>query len=295
MVTGKNWFNFLYISVLFIFLTLGIYYYGKIVEIRENWPIYRCNPIYMPLADDMNENFTYCIQTMQSSYMSYLLDPLKFVMTTLGSTITELVSQTDAARNMIGNLRFDIPNIFTSLFGSFSTLTIEFQKISIGIRDMLGKMTGVMVSVMYIMDGSIKTMKSGFNFVSKIGKCFHPNTLVQLKNGDIKLMRNLELGEILKNGSRVESVMKINNKNNAIPFYMIKGAGVEGDNIYVTGSHYVYDEETKQFIQIEKYSKAKLANHVQSDWFSCLITSDHKISIGNELFWDWDDYLLHIQ
>jgi len=292
MPSGKNWFNFLYINVAFVLYILGVFYYSKIVEIKENWPLYRCNPLYMPLADNINENFIYCIQTMQSSYMDYLLQPIMYIVNILGSTIGGLVGQINAIRAMFDKIRTFIPNIFSSIFSSFSTLIIEFEKISIGIRDMLGKITGVMVSIIYILDGSVKTMTSGYNFVSKIGKCFHPNTLVKLQNNEIKHMKDLNLGDVLENGSIVESVMRINNKNNEIPFYVIKKAGVNGSDIYVTGSHYIYDIKSKKYIPVEKYSNAKLITDVNSDWFSCLITSDHTIKIENETFWDWDDYLI---
>jgi hypothetical protein len=292
MPSSKNWFNFLYINVVFVFYILVVFYYSKYVEIKENWPLYRCNPLYMPLADNINENFVYCIQTMQSSYMEYLLQPIFFIVNTLGSTVGNLVSQINAVRGMFDKIRTFIPNIFTSIFGSFSTMTIEFEKISIGIRDLLGKTTGTLISVMYILDGSIKTMGSGFNFVSKIGKCFHPNTLVQLNNNEIIYMKDLNLGDILKNGSIVESVMKINNKNRSIPFYRIKDSGVNGNDIYVTGSHFVYDKSINKFIPVENYSKATLVTDLTSEWFSCLITSNHNIEIGSERFWDWDDYLI---
>jgi len=292
MPSGKNWFNFLYINVAFVLYILGVFYYSKIVEIKENWPLYRCNPIYMPLADNINENFVYCIQTMQTSYMDYLLQPIMYVISTLGNTVGDLVGQINSIRAMFYKIRTFIPNIFTSIFGSFSTLVIEFEKINIGIRDMLGKVTGIMVSIIYILEGSIKTMTSGYNFVAKIGKCFHPNTLVELQNKKVKYMKDLDLGDVLKNGSIVESVMKIGNINSCIPFYVIEGAGVNGADIYVTGSHYIYDVKSKKYIPVEKYSKAKLVEDYITTWFSCLITSDHKINIGNETFWDWDDYLI---
>jgi len=291
MPSGKNWFNFLYINVAFVLYILGVFYFSKIMEIKENWPLYRCNPIYMPLADNINENFVYCIQNMQSSYMDYLLQPLTFVINTIGGTIGGLVEQLNAVRGMFDKIRTFIPEIFASIFGSFSILTIEFQKISIGIRDILGKTTGLMVSIMYILDGSIKTMGSGYNFVAKIGKCFNPYTLIELENGKTKFMKDLDLGDILKNGSVVESVMKIDNKNNSIPFYVIKNGGVNRSDIYVTGSHFVYDNESNKFIKVENYSNATISE-LKSEWFSCLITSDHKIQIGYETFWDWDDYLI---
>ena len=291
MPTGKNWVNFFYINLIFLLYILGIFYYSKYKEVKENWPLYRCNPLYMPLADDINSNFVYCIQNMQSEYMGFLLQPLTFITSVLGDTINSFVGQFQSVRAMFDKIRNFLPNIFGNIFSSFSVLVIEFQRIAIGIRDTMGKISGLMVTIMYLIDGSIKTMTSGYNFVS--GKCFHPDTLVALKNGEIKPMKDINLGDVLVNDSIVVSVMKIDNKRDSIPFYVIKGAGVNDSDIYITGSHFVYDESSKKFIKIEKYSNAELTN-ITSDWFSCLITSDHNIHIGKEKFWDWDDYLLRM-
>ena len=46
------------------------------------------------------------------------------------------------------------------IMGVFLNLIIEFQKIIIGIRDLVGKVAGIMATLLYIMDGSIKTIKS---------------------------------------------------------------------------------------------------------------------------------------
>jgi hypothetical protein len=294
MPSGQNWGKFVYINIAFVLYLIFVYYYGKILEIKENWPLYRCNPIFMPLADNINENFVFCIQNMQSSFMGNLLQPLTFLTSALGSTLGGFVEQINDIRAMFANIRTFVPNIFTTIFGSFSVLIIEFQRVAIGIRDIMGKTTGLMVSILYILEGAITTMTSGYNFIKPIGKCFHPNTLVALKNGESKPMKDLDLGDVLINGSIVESVMKINNKRDSIPFYVIKGAGVNNEDIYVTGTHFVYDKNSEKFIQIAEYAEAELTN-VKTDWFSCLITSDHKIPIGNEIFWDWDDYLLRMK
>ena len=43
----------------------------------------------------------------------------------------------------------------------------------------------------------------------------------------------------------------------------------------------ILNNDTKQFIKTEDYFKAELSNK-NTEWFSCLITSDHKIQIGDE-------------
>ena len=103
-------------------------------------------------------------------------------------------------------------------------------------------------------------------------------------------MCDLNLGDILVNNSTVESVMKINNRTNPEPLYVICGKGVNNDDIYVTGSHLIFDETSRQFIRVENHKDAMLQADIKTDWFSCLITSDHKIHIGNKTFWDWEDH-----
>ena len=105
------------------------------------------------------------------------------------------------------------------------------------------------------------------------------------------MMKDIDLGDTLENGSIVESVMKIDNSKNKLPLYIIKGQGVDKEDVYVTGSHLVFDKFSDKFIKVENYSAASLSK-VDTDLFSCLITSKHRIQIGNEIFWDWEDHFV---
>lgn len=296
MPSGKNWMNYLYINLAFGIYIAGVFYYSQLAEIKANWPLYRCNPMYMPLADNIEQNFTYCVQNMQTGLMGYLLQPLTYVTSSMSNTLGGFSGQINSVRGMFDKVRTFITSTIQSVFGVFLNLVIEFQKITISINDLIGKIIGTMVSLMYILSGSITTMNSTWNgppgqMIRALGKCFHPETTVKLKNGTIKAMKDIDLGDILENGSIVESVMKIDNKQNPIPLYVIKGEGVNKEDIYVTGSHLVLNNDTKQFIKTEDYFNAKLSDK-KTEWFSCLITSDHKIQIGNEVFWDWEDHFL---
>jgi hypothetical protein len=59
MPSGKNWGNFLYVNLAFALYIAGVFYYNQIAQIKANWPLYRCNPMYMILADDVQTNFVY--------------------------------------------------------------------------------------------------------------------------------------------------------------------------------------------------------------------------------------------
>jgi len=296
MPSGKNWINFLYVNLAFALYIGGVFYYSQLAQIKANWPLYRCNPLYMPLADDIQSNFVYCIQSMQTDFMGYLLEPLTFLTSSINNLLGSFLEEINYVRAMFDKIRNFITSIIQSVFGVFLNLVIEFQKITIGIKDLIGKTIGIMVTLMYVMDGSIKTMKSTWNgppgqLVRALGKCFYPYTLVKLQNGDIKYMKDIDLGDILENGSIVQSVMKIDNKIEPVPLYKIKNKGIQGEDIFVTGSHLVFNEKRNKFIKVENYSNAELSE-IETEWFSCLITNDHKIKIGNEIFWDWEDHFV---
>lgn len=299
MPSGKNWVNFLYINIAFAIYIAGVFYYSQLAEIKANWPLYRCNPMYMPLADNIEQNFVYCIQSMQTNFMGHLLQPLTFITGSLGGMLGSFMTEINSIRAMFDKIRTFFSDIVQSIFGVFLNLVIEFQRITIGIKDLIGKTIGIMVSLMYVMDGSVKTMNSTWNgppgqMVRSLGKCFAPTTIIRLKNGSIKTIKDIDLGDVLEDESVVESVMKIDNKREPIPLYVIKNSGVENQDIFVTGSHLVFDSSQNKFITVDKYSKAILTN-LHSEWFSCLITSNHKIKIGNEIFWDWEDHFVKVK
>ena len=298
MPSGKNWVNFVYVNLAFAIYIAGVFYYNQVAEIKAKWPLYRCNPLYMPLADDVQTNFVYCVQSMQTNLMGYILEPLTFLTSSISYILSDFLDAINMVRAMFNKIRTFISSIIQSVFGVFLNLVIEFQKITISIKDLIGKTIGIMTTLMYVIDGSILTMQSTWNgpsgqLVKALGKCFYPETIIKLQNGVTKAMKDIDLGDILENGAIVESVLKIDNKRDRQPLYVINKGGVNEDNIYVTGSHLVFDKKNKKYVKVEEYSEALLSK-IETEWFSCLITSNHTIKIGSELFWDWEDHFVKL-
>ena len=100
-------------------------------------------------------------------------------------------------------------------------------------------------------------------------------------------MNDIPLGTELEDGAKVFSVLKIDNPNR-VPFYKIDN-GVNGESIYVTGEHFIYDQDSDKFIQVKDYKKAVLQETMIANWFSCLITTNRRIKIAEHCFWDWED------
>jgi hypothetical protein len=293
MPSWKNWLNFIYVNIAFAIFVAGAFYYSQVSVIKANWPLYRCNPLYMPLADNIETNFAYCIQTMQTGMMGTFLQPLTFITNSIGSVLGNFTTEINSIRAMFDKVRSFISTIVQSIMSVFLNLVIEFEKIMIAMKDLIGKTIGILVTIMYILDGSIITMNSTWNgppgqLVRALGKCFYPETRVKLLDGSTRFIKEVELGDVLENGSVVTAIMKIDNKRDAEDLYRIPGRDIY-DDIYVTGSHLVFDKDLDKFITVNKYKKAEKSK-VKIDWLSCLITSDHKIQIGSEIFWDWEDH-----
>ena len=115
---------------------------------------------------------------------------------------------------------------------------------------------------------------------------------LKLADGSIKTMDKLDLGDILEGGSRVDVLMKIDNKFNET-FYKFPSKIPGGEDIYVTGTHMIFSEREKKFIEVNDHPDA-IKTEELAKWFMSLITDDHKIKIGGYEFWDWEDDVLKI-
>lgn len=120
------------------------------------------------------------------------------------------------------------------------------------------------------------------------GGCFSAQTPIKLQNGDLIHMKDVELGNVLVNGSTVNAVMKIKIQNE--PYYKIYSLNLD-KHIYVTGTHYV--KHGNDYVQVKNFPEAEITDTFDSVVY-CLITDDHKIPIGEHVFWDWEDNLINV-
>jgi hypothetical protein len=292
MPTMTNFSSFLIINLAFLFQIIIMIYFRSALDIKENWPLYRCNPPYWFFSDNIAQDFTYCVQNSQLSIMGNLLQPVTYLISNLTSVSSEFSESINNARYMISNIREYTGSIFQNIFGVFFNLIIELQKMVLSIKDMVGKIIGVNAVILFVLDGSVKTLKSVWSgppgkMVQAIGSCFHPDTKIKTKNGDIYKMKDIPLGAELEDGSKVFSVLKIDNPKK-IPLYKID-KGINGEPIFVTGEHFIFDKNNNKFIQVKDSTISKIQDTMIINEFSCLITTNRRIQIAQHIFWDWED------
>ena len=180
------------------------------------------------------------------------------------------------------------------IYGMFVNVLIQVQSLVIKLKDTVMKLIGILMTFMYLIQGAMMTGQSINE--GPIGEtirsvCFHKDTPVTLKNGTISLMKDIKLGTILENGAEVYGVLTLKgDKNN--PYYKIWSDKLD-NHIYVTGEHKIL-VDMKNRLDIEAFKPVKdlsyaLKTDIYDDELTCLITSNHRIPIGEYTFWDWED------
>ena len=293
------------LSVIVVFIYILLYLFNILVvgiqRIKENWPVYRCQPLVMPFASifghNSSENFAFCIANMQKNFMGPLLQPLNFNVSLLGDITGGLSKSLNISRGFLSKFRSAISSVFMNIFAVVFNVMIEVQRTVINVKDMVGKLVGIMTTTLYILNGSIMSMESAWEgppgaLVKAL--CFHPDTKLKLQSGEMISMKDITLNSILQNGTRVCATMQISNldENGSIveKMYRVKRKVDEicTQDILVSGSHLIYDPNIKQFVHVKDLPSSELTE-INCEVLSCLITTDHTIPIGDWIFHDWED------
>jgi len=296
------------ILILFFIVYSNIAISNVMVNINNDWHKYRCNPVFMPFAamfgHNTMKNFEYCISSRTTSDMPRLMEPTKNEISSLGETGNELDSNIESDRKSTDVFRFNVASSFGYVYDMMMNIILEFYKITLSIKDMLGKTVGVSRTLVYTLEGSILTMESANNTIfmkalrkiSKMKKkkkgCFSGDTMIELKTGEYKRIDDIEINDVLKYDTRVLATMKITNVHpdtgNMISTVYMLPRGDKEEDILVTGSHLVYDKEIEGFIYVRDYPKSiKTKRRVEVVY--CLITDNHTIPISDYIFHDWED------
>lgn len=303
---GKDVFSAFLIIIIFMVLLFSNILSVGVSTIKKNWPIYRCNPLIMPFAGmfghDPATNMTYCIQSMQSEYMQYLLEPVHYAISVTGNIGSQLMGDIQSVRNVVSNTSSFSGSNFLDVYTKLTNIRVEFQRILYKFQDVLKKVLGIITTFLYLITGGMDTGRSVIN--GPIGKtfdtvCFHPHTLVPLQSGKHQYIKDIQLGDVLQDGTIVEATMKIR-PNSRETMYRLWCDSIN-DYIMITGSHYYQSKNDKskddksndnpQWNQICNHPNAipyNEFNFESIEYLSCLVTNTGRIPIGEHILSDWE-------
>lgn len=119
MPSGKNWVHFIYINIAFVVCAIGIFYYSQIGKIKSKWPLYRCNPFYIFLADDIQDNVKYCFRNVRYNHIiGYIFGPIMYIFNFMSKPLRGVMKDNEDIRNMFNSARLFIFSTINALINS---------------------------------------------------------------------------------------------------------------------------------------------------------------------------------
>lgn len=182
-------------------------------------------------------------------------------------------------KKMVREMITIISRIFTSLFVLMTMLFAIPMAQGFGVA--IGAVV-VPLSIAFVVTN--KSLASMFHVKPgkmksppKISKCFAKDTLMKMKDGTIKPIYQIQVGDILYPHNEVTATFKLDAKD----VIMCKL-----DNVVVSDHHRVF-YKTK-WIYVIEHPDTQIV-HYEEPFIYCLNTTNKSIQIGNQLFLDWDE------
>ena len=136
----------------------------------------------------------------------------------------------------------------------------------------------ISVPMALILTFMIKVLKVKTNLKIPTIKCFDKNTILQMNNGNTKIISEIKLGDILVNNNEVTSIIKVTTKGSII--FNLNG-------IIVSDSHIVKYKD--KWIPVSKHPESKKIENYNEPFLYCLNTTSKTIIINDVCFTDWDE------
>jgi hypothetical protein len=172
------------LTVLIIFAYLCAYAYLKVRAnsnfIRKNWSTYRCNPSYMPFAgmvmqptnmsksDYAQMNFEYCFQDVMNGVATSFIEPLYYTQSVAGSILHGIANALNSVRELINYIRNAISSVIADIMGRTLNVMQPIMHIIIKVRDVIGKMQGLVTTKLYTVYAVYLMLLSGLRTVYDI-------------------------------------------------------------------------------------------------------------------------------
>jgi hypothetical protein len=279
--------------LIFVIILLGGLWYGlsatvDVAEVSRNWPKYRCSPTVMPFASmygyDTAQNFNYCLKAIFEGQVSGVTGPFSTILATMMKSLMTFLQNINSMRIMIATLVGGIVKTLQEFADRFKLLFSQIKLSFLKMQQLMKRLFGTFHAVIYmglsaVQVGSNFSQTFIFQFIDTF--CFPPETLINVKGRGQIQIKDVGLGDILEDGSKVLSVYR----------FMADGQKmVSLHGIEVSTNHFVKYKDA--FIEAKDHPDAIPApswSGGQSRPLICLDTNTHVIPIGDLIFSDWDE------
>lgn len=152
------------IITIIIFLLIYAYIYVKInlKDIRANWELYRCNPLYMPFAgiihgdddgisslDYIKENTQYCSTLFYKSLVDSATVPIKAIENTISFSFQKIKVALDSVKEGLRLLKDALGKIGAFINNIFNSVLTVVNNLLIMVKDIFNRIVGGIGLIFY--------------------------------------------------------------------------------------------------------------------------------------------------
>lgn len=305
------------IIIIFIISVLYIVVKYNKEYIQNNWVQYRCNPLIMPFTSLFNvnpiTNYQYCSWNIMKSFFAQLLQPIIYIIDLIFTTIKNMMNTLNTIRKFIFSIRTFIMKYIMNLMTRIENFTLTLRYTLAKVNDMIQKKNAIIMVFKYLMVILVYMLEWIKNIVRPIiigiilagiamsimlwfvfpafavilgilaagagiaYSCFHPSTLLLLKDNSHKPINQIKLGELLLNDNKVLGI--ITSYSNQLVYYK---------DIIITKDHIVNENGCWKTIQSTN-NYQNYPNNSTNTLVYNLITSNNTITTSNHIL--CKDYL----
>jgi len=141
-----NFYMFIGISILAVFIVFGFHIYANLQDIRKNWSKYRCNPLYMPFAwivmpEDADANFSKCMSLMGSEAVRDATDVFGSEFSLIEEILSAMSNPLSIFRTMLAKIRGMMMSFTNSTLAKASGPVSAFAYVLNKIQDLFRRMS----------------------------------------------------------------------------------------------------------------------------------------------------------
>jgi hypothetical protein len=282
----------IFVIILSILSSLG--YAGYMIytnkqEINKKWPEYRCKPYIMPFAGwavgpsgtSGTENFTNCIWNINKSFFDILMAPFIDAFKMIVNILSSITKDIQNIRKIITYMRDSMEDLAKDVNQKIWDAYYRISYLLKIILKTFAKLGDVFKDLFEVLTYVFYTMASLWNGpIGKIAKffCFDGLTPIRLQNGQIKPIKDIRVGDILKGNNGVKGILEFNSENVEMYDY---------HSIVVSGDHLV--REDGKWVRVKDSQDADRIDYYFNDRIYCLITETSEIEINGIRFGDYNE------
>jgi hypothetical protein len=150
---------------------------ANMINIKKSWTSYRCKPFILPLAGFINapqdmdksqytsENFNFCASAMFKFVFDNAISVFYYMVATVTNIFKQCLEAIEQIRRLYVRIKEQFLTFVIETVRSILNFIVPFINLLVKLRDMMRKMEGVFLSIIYMLGGAYLALKSLFGTI----------------------------------------------------------------------------------------------------------------------------------